>query len=400
MRGWMWAAALMVLGTVVTLAQPDPGATSLWVEPASQDFLRNPDLLERIRSGPHGYFRFINIPFSREACRRIAALGPAPILNLHGDAHLEQYAVTDLGRGLTDFDDSSTGPGLIDILRFGVSLNLACRANGWDDQAEAMFTTFLDGYRDCLKDPDLEAAEPAVVARIRSGFSIDREAYFRWVESLMEPMREGTMDSLKTAMRNYVETRLLESPELGADFFRIERMGILKMGIGSALDLKFLVRIRGAAEDPLDDVVLEIKEVRDLSGIDCIQIGRTDDAFRILVGQTRIAYQPFHHLGYFRFRGRTFWVHSWVDNYKEVKLARSFQTPEELRQVARDVGVQLGKGHVKHIAAPLDLQLRRAQLRVLSRNHAAILTMVRDLTGATVTAWTDFVAALPEAPPN
>ena len=216
----------------------------------------------------------------------------------------------------------------------------------------------------------------------------------------MEPMREGTMDSLKTAMRNYVETRLLESPELGADFFRIERMGILKMGIGSALDLKFLVRIRGAAEDPLDDVVLEIKEVRDLSGIDCIQIGRTDDAFRILVGQTRIAYQPFHHLGYFRFRGRTFWVHSWVDNYKEVKLARSFQTPEELRQVARDVGVQLGKGHVKHIAAPLDLQLRRAQLRVLSRNHAAILTMVRDLTGATVTAWTDFVAALPEAPPN
>ena len=45
------------------------------------------------------------------------------------------------------------------------------------------------------------------------------------------------------------------------------------MGVGSALDLKFLVRVRGATGDPLDDVVLQVKQVRDLGGIPCI---RTD----------------------------------------------------------------------------------------------------------------------------
>ena len=40
--------------------------------------------------------------------------GGVPLFNLHGDAHLEQYAITDLGRGLTDFDDSSRGPAIVE----------------------------------------------------------------------------------------------------------------------------------------------------------------------------------------------------------------------------------------------------------------------------------------------
>ncbi|MHC4149976.1 MAG: hypothetical protein ACYSR5_10880, partial [Planctomycetota bacterium] len=93
------------------------------------------------------------------------------------------------------------------------------------------------------------------------------------------------------------------------------KMGYLKMGIGSALDLKYLVRVKGRTADANDDVVLEIKEVRDLSGVECIQTGKNIDPFRILLGQARIAYRPFEHLGYFEFRRHNFWVHAWVDNY-------------------------------------------------------------------------------------
>ena len=42
-----------------------------------------------------------------------------PTVTLHGDPHLEQYAVTDAGRGLTDFDDASKGPAILDLVRFG-----------------------------------------------------------------------------------------------------------------------------------------------------------------------------------------------------------------------------------------------------------------------------------------
>jgi hypothetical protein len=365
-----------------------PRENPLYVDPATRDFSGNPELLERIISSPHGYFRFINIPFSEEICRRFSkALSGRPSFNLHGDAHVEQYAVTDLGRGLTDYDDSSTGPAIIDVMRFGVSLNLACREKGVQDSAEAVFDTFLNGYRAALNNPDTTAPEPAVVKRIRSGFKVNRRGYFQWITSIMEPMPQDERDSLLTAIKPYIETKLLEDPDKKADYFRITAVGYLRMGIGSALDMKYLARIRGASENPLDDIVLEFKEVRDLRGIECINSGQELDPFRILLGQTRIAYQPFKHLGYFHFREKNFWVHSWVDNYKEVNISETFQSVQELAEVAFDVGIQLGLGHVKHIAAPLDLQIRRTQLLLLEQYQTEIKQTVAQLTGQTVAAW-------------
>ncbi len=367
----------------------------LFVDPASRDFSQNPGLLKRIEAGPHGYFRFINIPFSQAVCQRFEdMISGSPSLNLHGDAHLEQYAVTDLGRGLTDYDDSSTGPGIIDIMRFGVSLHLACRVNNWQDKSEEMMKTFLQGYRNALNDPGFSAPEPRVAKRIRSKFTVNREKYFQWIDGLMVSMHQGEKDSLRAAFQSYVTTQKAETPELPEGYFQVKEMGYLKMGIGSALDQKYLLRVEGQSSDPLDDVVLECKQVRDLSGIDCVNSGSKSDPFRILLGQSRIAYQPFHHLGYFRFKGLMFWVHSWVDNYKEVKIHKSFHSPEELAEVAMDVGVQLGKGHIKHIAAPLDLQIRREQLHLLSSYESEILEACVEFANDTVAAWEKFCATI------
>lgn len=389
----------VVTGTAELAAQEQSQAeipeNPLYVDPATRDFSANPDLLDRILSSPHGYFRFINIPFSQEVCRRFSEeLSGAPSLNLHGDAHIEQYAITDIGRGLTDFDDSSTGPGIIDLLRFGVSLHLTCEALGWQDSADEIYAKFLNGYTSVLNDPKIELEEPKVAREIRAKFTINREGYFKWVRSIMQPMPEGERDSLITAIRPYIETKLAEDPSLKEEYFQIEGCGYLHMGIGSALDKKFLVRIRGKSDDPMDDVVLEFKEVRDISGIPCINDGREGDPFRILLGQTRIAYQPFLHLGYFRLQDTNFWVHSWVDNYKELKVEKSFKSQEDLTEIVYDIGVQLGKGHIKHIAAPLDLQLRRAQLRLLASHSDDLITACRTLAAETVDAWEKFSASV------
>lgn len=364
----------------------------LYVDPALQDFSGNPELLDRILATPHGYLRFINIPFSNEVCRRFRdLLANAPSLNLHGDAHLEQYAITDLGRGLTDYDDSSTGPGILDLMRFGVSLKLVCRAKNWAEYEDKLYDRFLLGYRNALNDPEISAPEPFIIKQIQSNFTIDREKYFEWIESIMERMPEQERDSVIIAMQPYIETRLAEEAELNKDFFNIVNMGYLHMGIGSALDLKYLVRIYAKTDDPLDDVVLEIKEVRNLSEISCIQKpATTSDPFRIIRGQARIAYQPFHHLGYFRFRNKNFWVHSWVDNYKEISIDKSFNSPNDLAEVAYDIGVQLGKGHVKYIAYPFDLQLRRDQLKFVMDNESKIKQSLKELAELTIDAWQKF----------
>jgi hypothetical protein len=366
-------------------------ANPLYVDPASRDFSQNPALLARILASPHGYFRFINIPFSREVCRRFGgSVEGTPPFNLHGDAHLEQYAVTDLGRGLTDFDDSSRGPAVVDLLRFGVSLQLACRDQGCSDDGDRIYEEFLRGYEEALEDPETEAPEPAVVARLRSGFSFDRQAYFEWIASLMEPMPEDEKRELVESMAPYVDAMVAQDPRLEPSHFEVVDMGYLRMGIGSALDLKYLVRIRGASEDPLDDRVLEVKQVRELGEIDCISVSRGSDPFRILVGQARIAYRPYGLLGYLRMRQHTFWIHAWVANYQELSIGEGFASADELAEVARDVGVQLGRGHPNQIGAPLDLQLRREQMRLLARDRDLINRQRRELAELVIAAWRRF----------
>lgn len=369
---------------------PTPSDTGLFVDPADYDFSENPALLDRVKGDPHGYFRFINIPFSNAVCRRWSELlDPAPRLNLHGDAHLEQYAVTDLGRGLTDFDDSSTGPGFLDLMRFGVSLKLTCAIRGWENDFSDILDNFLNGYHDALLDPQLRAPEPAVVKQIRQGFTSDREAYFKWVDSVMEPMPPEFKLRVVEALQPYVEGRLTEDPQLDPDFFRVVEMGFLKLGIGSALDLKFLIRVRGPGPDPLDDAVLEVKEVRNLEGIACIQAG-VSDPFRILLSQARIAYAPFRFLGYLRMQEGTFWVHSWVENYRELDIHETFSTPGELAEVAYDVGVQLGLGHPKQIGAPFGAELRHSQWLLLEDNKAGVVQSCDTLAEEVTQAWKAF----------
>jgi hypothetical protein len=370
--------------TLVEVSNP------LFVDPASRDFSGNPELLERIVESPHGYLRFINIQFTGEVCRQFAdSLSQYPPFNLHGDAHLEQYAVTDLGRGLTDFDDSSSGPAIVDLVRFGVSLRLAAAAHGWSDRVDEVSEAFMSGYRAALNDPSTAAPEPAVVARLQDDFEYDRRKYFEWVEEISDPVPEAEQAELLEAMRHYFDNLRAQYPSLDADFLEVERVGYLKLGIGSALDTKYLVQIRGESDAITDDEVLELKQVHDLAGIECVESGRGSDPYRILVGQS-IAYQPYSRLGYVYFRDASFWAHAWEDNYRELDIDKSIETIEELREVAHDVGVQLGLGHPNQYEEPLALQLRREQIRLLDRDEAQIKDATKALAEQVERAWSDF----------
>jgi len=387
--------ALLVVTLAVSCApavEQRDTSNPLYVDPATRDFSRNPELLEKLVQNPHRYFRFINIPFSQEICQRFDdMIEGTPLFNLHGDAHIEQYAITDLGRGLTDFDDSSSGPAIIDLLRFGASLRLACRGQDCGD-LDAVFGEVLRGYRAALEDPTTEAPAPAVAQRLRAEFKFDRGAYLEWVGSVMEPMPEAEKEALAQAMIPYTVSMLEQDAGLGDRFYEMVETGYLGLGVGSALDQKYLVRVRGATDDPLDDAVLEVKEVRELAEIDCVRVSSGSDPFRVLLGQTRIAYEPFGHLGYIRFQDKSFWIHAWVENYEEVEIGDSLTSHDELAEVAYDVGVQLGRGHVNQIGAPLDAQLRAEQMRILDRDQEQLGQAVDDLTRLTLEAWELFRA--------
>lgn len=368
----------------------------IYIDPSTLDFAHNPALLARLMVSPYGYFRFTNIQFSRAVCERFAGkLRGMPTVNLHGDAHLENYAITTVGRGLTDFDDSSAGPALIDLLRFGVSIDVACREKGWEKHRPALIESFLNGYRDALTDPNVEVPVPALVERIRKKFTNSRQEFLAFADSLMKPVSIEERSSFEPGYERYSALMLSEHPELSKDFFAIENIGRISVGFGSALDKKFLIRVHGKTDDPEDDVVLEAKEVRDLSGIKCINSRESGGAFRILVGQARIAEVPHQFLAQVPQGADTsakpFWVHAWHEHYVELSLSDEL-SPEDLKQVAYDVGVQLGRGHVRQIASPLDSQLRKAQLDMLASFDTQIRTAISELASETLLGWEQFKA--------
>jgi hypothetical protein len=358
------------------------------VAPDAPELKASPDLVDRLRETPHRYFRFINAAFTQAVCGRFKDAGGLPDVNLHGDAHVEQYAVTSLGRGLTDFDDSARGPNVIDLVRFGVSLELASRERAWTGEGRRAFDRFLEGYDAALGDPKLEVPPPPIVLRARAAFALDHRVALGRADALIDAEPIPPSD-LEADSRDYVANMLAEWAGLPASYFRIKKAGRLRMGIGSALDEKYLLRIEGWTAAADDDEILEAKVVRPLPGVDCI---RTDvGAQRVPLGMALIAYAPFPFSGLFDHKGRTFWVHGWTDDYVELSIDFSFALPEDLRQVAYDVGVQLGRAHPKREdgngIAP---GLRGALRRETRENTPRIRQAIDDLADATMAAWATF----------
>ena len=367
-------------------------ADSLVVSLNDYEFSENPELLERILNSPHSYFRFISRRFAQAVCRRFAPdLYVLAHVNLHGDAHLENYSVTNRQRGLADFDDATAGPFVLDLVRFGVSLHLASRALDVADQGDAVVAAFLEAYRDGLQDGDVIPPEPAIAARLRAGFPSGRWETLVKVEAMLRPI-EGPGRDFERALPQYFEQMAEGYPDLPPGFFDIKDIGTFALGIGSALSEKYLMRAEGPSDDPNDDLILEAKAVQDLKGIDCVQRPRVEVG-RIAIAQARLAFEPARYVGAvimhpklgFKER-KKFLIFAWDDNYTELSVPASFKKPRDLFDVARDVGFQLGRGHPKSIADPYEATLRRVLLDQVSGLEAEVLAAIADLTHWTVAA--------------
>ena len=366
---------------------------SLAISLSDYDFSQSPRVFQRILSSPHGYFRFISQPFAQAVCRRFADdMDFLGLVNLHGDAHLENYSITDRQRGLADFDDAAAGPLVLDLVRFGVSIHLASQALGIADQADAVVSSLIEGYRSGLRYGDLAVPEPAIVSHIRESFPRERRKMLAKAEALMQTV-DMSGEEFQRALQQYAKQMEEENPQLPSGFFDVKRMGSLDIGIGSALDEKYLMRVEGPSKEPDDDVILEAKSIRDLEAADCVQRPRRG-INRVAIAQARLSFEKPRYAGYVVLhpylgfeRREKFWVFAWDDNYAELSIPLSFRTPQDLFDVARDVGVQLGRGHPKSIADPYEGMLRRAILTSVSNFEADIKAAIRDLTRETITAW-------------
>jgi hypothetical protein len=379
-------AAVLCLGLAL-LAGRATAADSLAVDPADPRFAGRADLLERLTATAHGYFRFVNAAFAGEACRLFLDVASSmPEVNLHGDAHVEQYAVTSLGRGLTDFDDCTRGKAVIDLVRFGSSLLLAAREKGWSAEERRFVDAFLEGYRTGLRGGRRGMRTPELVTRTRAGFHWDHAPALRQAHALID-QAPLPVDAFADGVSRFAELVSFVR-EVPADFFRAKRVGALTMGVGSALDEKYLIIFEGDTAAAEDDLVVEAKQIRDLAGNPCV---RTDvGASRVLDGQRLIAYEPFGYAAVVPHGGKFFWMHDWTDDYQEASIRSAILSPRDLREIAFDAGVQMGRAHPKRADGATDKDRRRAATRSLDAIEARVRAAIRELADRTEAAWREF----------
>ncbi len=320
---------------------------------------------ERLRADPYNYFRFINHEWTSRVCEIFAREVPAqPTVQLHGDAHVEQYALTSDAWGLDDFDDATRGPALVDIARFLGSIDLAARRRGWSADRDRLFDRFFEGYRRGLLEPAFQPAEPGIVRRVRSRYPApSHDAFLAWAETKMAPMPEVSMNGLLASMTVFSKLVRRGRPDLPEGYFQVIRAGWLQMGIGSAVIRKILMRIRGPSDEPGDDELLEAKALRALKGLGCLEVPKSRPAFRVIVGSQQLGRLrhnilvagPEEDIPEMAIQGehlRNWWVRSWEPSYREITLD-DLSTVDDLGDLVYDSGAQLGAGSVHGTDDPL-----------------------------------------------
>jgi hypothetical protein len=332
------------------------------------------ELVERLRADPFTYFRFINRAWTARVCEAFADVTAPAIVRLHGDAHVEQFAVTQDAWGLDDFDDSTRGPIFVDVVRFLGSLDLVARQRGWARERDALWGRFLDGYRRGLFEPDYRAPEPDIARVLRRQAPATRAAYLAWGEKQMRPMDETRLKAVDTGMAALDRKVRKERPNLAPEYFAVIRAGWLRIGVGSAAARKVLIRVQGPTASPDDDQLIEAKEVANLDGLSCLEDSATAQAARVVrgglqlgrlkhdvfaVGPTllipSVADRAEHWLDW--------WVVSWEPSYRELHVS-DLRTVDDLADVAFDSGVQLGAGKLAEVRQEALSSLSRLEARL------------------------------------
>jgi hypothetical protein len=389
-------ASAAVLLTSVLSGSRASGADRLSVDPADPRFTARPELKAKLAKSAHSYFRFVNTGFAAEACDAFTDIvSEFPDVNLHGDAHVEQYTVTSQGRGLSDFDDCTQGKPVIDLVRFGTSLVLAARERGWGDDSGKIVGDFLRGYGDALKKPDRVVPKPDLYWEILKSFKRDHATVLRQAQELIAaaPVPAKTFVPMAAEFAGLIR---FGRDDLPPRFFEVKRVGALTMGVGSALDEKYLIILEGWTEADEDDLIVEVKQIRDLSGNPCL---RTDvGASRILDGEALIAYEPFAFSAVVPRGDKYFWIHDWADDYREASIADVLRSEKDLREIAYDAGVQLGRAHPKRTDGGPDKERQEAILKAVKRYEGRIRAAASLLADKTEAAWRAFTEAAGRLP--
>jgi hypothetical protein len=350
-------------------------------------------LVQELASDTYRYFRALAPQFALRTCAAFRDVRwHLPVTAIHADAHVEQFVVTSTTSGLEDFDQSGYGPAVVDLVRYAASLHLTCRQAAWPCDADAAVAAYFRSYRASLDRAPLRRP-PAIAKRLRDDAPKTPEAWLAMAESLMKPIEPSREARLHTAWHEFQRVQREIRPERQDAFYTIIRAGSLHLGVGSALETKVLMRIRGATDDPNDDLVIEMRRAPPPTGGECAWRPPYGGSLQPLLFMSILGQRMPDTFGVVTLsddpQAPEFWAQSWEQGYHELSIA-DLQSQQELIELAEDAAKQLAGHFWTRFPEPLRPVQRRAQLRAFDLVAARALDLAREFAAETVRERTRF----------
>lgn len=347
-------------------------------------------LLDKVGASAFRYFRAVAEPSKHRTCEAFRELRwQLPSSPVHGDAHLEQFVVTDDDYGLADFDNAGYGPAIVDLVRYATSLHLACREMGGECDPDEAVTAYFDAYRRSLDRP-VARRPPPIVARMRARLGPEPEAWLKWAESLMQPLSRADEERVRGRWFQFVELMRQTNPGRAESFYRIRRLGVVEVGLGSALEWKMLVRIEGPSDDPRDDVILEARNYSLPEYRGCVW-RPTGGSLHVFMLTSLLAHRLPEVFGILpQPDGQPeIWIQSWDRGYREISLS-DLRGQADLNALATDAGTQLAGHFWTTFPEPLRGHQRFTQLRAFEMTEGRARELARELAAEVVAEWRRF----------
>jgi hypothetical protein len=350
-------------------------------------------LVDKVSASAYGYFRMLARQFAARTCYEFRALRwRLPSVAVHGDAHIEQFVVTDAAYGLGDFDRAGYGSAVVDLVRYAASIHLTCREAIWPCDPNQAVSAYFDAYHAAL-DHRVTRTQPAVVDRIRIGASQDRREWLRWAEGLMQPLSPLAEHALRDKWPDFIALMRATSPQRPDAFYSISRAGAIEVGIGSALEPKTLIRIDGPSEDSADDMILEARVSVTSAEQDCVSRPVNGGSLHVIMFSALLGQRLPDVFGFLPREDAAdapeLWVQSWDSGHRELAIG-DVRSQTDLNELARDAGGQLAGHFWTAFPEPLLGHQRFAQLRAFEMTQQRARELARELADETVAEWNRF----------
>lgn len=305
---------------------------------------------ERMLRDAFSFFRGDIKSFYDYALRHKPSLKEVPVVQLHGDPHIENLGLwwteeEGIKFGLIDFEETRKGPFYLDLERFAIGLILVSHMRGINKE-QKIITTLFKSYNEEYSSP-LTLSSPIVKKIWQRGeknkrldllngygkTSLNENGHRKFKTSL--DLIHLDISRIQPAVDIYLKS-LPPEYQKKAEFYEIkDAVQVKRAGLGSLGNLKYRLLVEGPSESQDDDYILELREAK-------TPALRIFNARELIQGLT----SPF--LGVTRFEGRDFLVDEVHPCYSTMKI-EDLKNLKDFLEIARVGGQILAEAHSKTI---------------------------------------------------